>query len=110
MGARSTIEWTDSSWAVSTGCTKLSEGCANCYADAYATRFAETKSWPNGFQVTLDLPLKWPVPVVDDNTFEHGRAYDLPHGGRIAPVVRVPGPAPTSWRDGTVRLMEPGER
>lgn len=29
----STIEWTDSVWNPVTGCTKVSKGCANCYAE-----------------------------------------------------------------------------
>jgi protein gp37 len=30
---RSAIEWTDDTWNVVTGCTKLSPGCANCYIE-----------------------------------------------------------------------------
>ena len=38
MGDRSKIEWTDSTWSPVTGCTKVSAGCANCYAERYAKR------------------------------------------------------------------------
>ncbi|WP_447979063.1 DUF5131 family protein [Candidatus Nitrospira bockiana] len=31
MGDRSAIEWTDSTWNPVTGCTRVSEGCRNCY-------------------------------------------------------------------------------
>ncbi|EHB48772.1 Gp37Gp68 family protein [Mycolicibacterium rhodesiae JS60] len=67
MAARSKIEWTNSSWGAVSGCTKVSPGCANCYAEAHATRFAGTKAWPNGFDVTLwpkrlDQPLRWRAP------------------------------------------------
>lgn len=32
MGERSAIEWTDATWNPTTGCTKVSDGCDNCYA------------------------------------------------------------------------------
>jgi protein gp37 len=32
MGQKSKIEWTDATWNPTTGCTKVSEGCDNCYA------------------------------------------------------------------------------
>ncbi|MBY0285627.1 MAG: phage Gp37/Gp68 family protein [Mycobacteriaceae bacterium] len=67
MGARSKIEWTTSTWPVVTGCTPISPGCDHCYAARHAHRFAGTKAWPNGFEVTLwpdrlDQPLRWRAP------------------------------------------------
>ena len=67
MGAVSKIEWTDSTWSPVTGCTKVSEGCDHCYAETIAHRFAGTKAYPNGFDVTLrperlDQPLRWKRP------------------------------------------------
>lgn len=45
MGDRSQIEWTDSTWNPVTGCTKVSDGCDNCYAHALAHgRLAEVYS------------------------------------------------------------------
>jgi len=35
----SKIEWTDKVWNPVTGCTKVSEGCRNCYAESFANRF-----------------------------------------------------------------------
>lgn len=32
------IEWTDSTWNPTTGCTKISEGCRHCYAATMALR------------------------------------------------------------------------
>ena len=67
MGDRSKIEWTDATWGPVTGCTKVSEGCDHCYAETIAHRFAGTKAYPNGFDVTLrperlDQPLRWKRP------------------------------------------------
>jgi protein gp37 len=36
MGDRTKIEWTDATWNPTTGCTKVSAGCDNCYAHALA--------------------------------------------------------------------------
>lgn len=36
MGDRSQIEWTDATWNPTTGCTKVSAGCDNCYAHSLA--------------------------------------------------------------------------
>ncbi|MBL7133614.1 MAG: DUF5131 family protein, partial [Phycisphaerae bacterium] len=66
MGARSAIEWTESTWNPVTGCTKISPGCTNCYAERMARRL-QAMGQPNyarGFEVTLHehvlgLPLKW---------------------------------------------------
>src|SRR4051812_21673400 len=33
-----TIEWTDATWNPVTGCTKVSPGCAHCYAETFAKR------------------------------------------------------------------------
>lgn len=39
MGNNSRIEWTDATWNPIDGCTKVSEGCRNCYAERIAKRF-----------------------------------------------------------------------
>jgi len=40
---KSSIEWTDKTWNPVTGCTKVSQGCKNCYAEAMFNRFE--KQW-----------------------------------------------------------------
>lgn len=37
----SKIEWTDATWNPLRGCSRVSEGCRNCYAEAVAARFSE---------------------------------------------------------------------
>lgn len=39
MGQQTDIEWTHHTWSPWWGCTKVSPGCANCYADSWATRW-----------------------------------------------------------------------
>ena len=69
MALSSSIEWTDSTWNPVTGCTKISLGCANCYAERMALRLKKmgNPSYTNGFSITIhedmiDLPLKWKKP------------------------------------------------
>lgn len=66
MAANSRIEWTDATWNPVTGCTKISEGCENCYAFTFAERFRGVRGHPyqRGFDVQLrperlDLPIRW---------------------------------------------------
>jgi protein gp37 len=40
MSDKSKIEWTDSTWNPIVGCSRVSQGCVNCYAERHAYRFA----------------------------------------------------------------------
>jgi protein gp37 len=40
MGTKTGIEWTDSTWNPIRGCSRVSEGCRNCYAEMTAGRFS----------------------------------------------------------------------
>lgn len=69
MADHTGIEWTDATWNPITGCTKISPGCKNCYAERLALRLRAMRSprYRNGFAVTLqpdqvDLPLRWRRP------------------------------------------------
>jgi protein gp37 len=63
------IEWADATWNPITGCTKISPGCANCYAEKMSKRLAGRCGYPadEPFKVTIhpdkiDEPLKWKKP------------------------------------------------
>ncbi|MBN2180448.1 MAG: phage Gp37/Gp68 family protein [Sedimentisphaerales bacterium] len=69
MAEKSAIEWTESTWNPVTGCTKISSGCQNCYAERMALRLKAMgqPNYRNGFKVTchrhtLDIPMKWKKP------------------------------------------------
>ncbi|MHC4617995.1 MAG: DUF5131 family protein [Planctomycetota bacterium] len=69
MARKSRIEWTECTWNPVTGCTKISIGCRNCYAERFALRLqaAGSRNYANGFQVTLHphllkMPLRWRQP------------------------------------------------
>lgn len=71
MSAKSKIEWTDRTWNPVTGCTKVSQGCKNCYAERdwprlsanpktvyFGRRFGQVATHPE----RLDQPLRWKRP------------------------------------------------
>lgn len=66
MRNNSHIEWTDTTWNPVTGCSKVSAGCKNCYAERMAKRLRAMGSprYQRGFAVTLhhdlvDVPKSW---------------------------------------------------
>lgn len=64
MSDHSTIEWTDATWNPVRGCTKVSPGCAHCYAETFAERFRGVPGHPyeQGFDLRL-VPEKLPEPL-----------------------------------------------
>jgi protein gp37 len=66
MAGPSQIEWTEATWNPVTGCSKVSAGCKNCYAERMAFRLKAMgkPQYINGFDLTLqpgalDAPLRW---------------------------------------------------
>lgn len=55
MTTRSSIEWTEHTWNPVVGCSKVSPGCKNCYAETLAHRLQAmgVKQYAKGFEVTL---------------------------------------------------------
>ncbi len=69
MADNSTIEWTDATWNPVLGCTKVSAGCAHCYAERFTERFRGVPGHPfeDGFDLRLapnklDQPRRWRRP------------------------------------------------
>ena len=68
--AKTKIAWTDATWSPVTGCTKISAGCTNCYAERMARRLAGRCGYPEAphhFDVRLHpdrllQPLRWKKP------------------------------------------------
>jgi len=88
MASNSSIEWTDSTWNPITGCTKISLGCKNCYAERMAVRLQAMGqiNYINGFKLTLheevlDVPLKWKKPrMIFVNSMSDLFHADVPDG------------------------------
>lgn len=71
MSTQSKIEWTEQTWNPTTGCTKISPGCKNCYAEVMAGRLQAMRApgYENGFELSvlperLHQPLKRKKPTV----------------------------------------------
>jgi protein gp37 len=67
--ASTKIEWTETTWNPSTGCSKISAGCMNCYAEVMTRRLKSMgmEKYINGFNLTyheneLGLPYSWKKP------------------------------------------------
>lgn len=69
MPGPTSIEWATRTWNPTTGCDKVSPGCAHCYADTFAERWRGIPGHPyeQGFDLRLwpgrlDVPLRWRKP------------------------------------------------
>jgi len=76
MGDKTGIEWTDATWNPIRGCSRVSEGCMNCYAETVANRFkgvgmpyegliAKGGQWNGKIKLVekmLDQPIRWTKP------------------------------------------------
>ena len=69
MSIQTGIEWTDATWNPVRGCSKISAGCLNCYAEAFAERWRGTRGHPYEYGFDLRLveeklyePLTWARP------------------------------------------------
>lgn len=69
MAQGTQIEWTDATWNPVTGCSKITAGCDNCYAERFSERFRGVPGHPfeSGFDLTLrphrlEQPLNWKQP------------------------------------------------
>jgi protein gp37 len=87
MADHSGIEWTESTWNPTIGCTKVSPGCDRCYAERMTRRFPQT--YPQGFALTLrpdalDLPRRWRRP----RTVFVNSMSDLFHADVPEPFIR----------------------
>ena len=76
------IEWTDKTWNPVTGCSKISAGCANCYAEVMARRLKAMgqEKYKDGFDVTLHHsvlqdPVHWQKP---HTIFVCSMSYSVP--------------------------------
>lgn len=88
MADSSAIEWTDATWNPVTGCTKITAGCDNCYAERFSERFRGTAGHPfeNGFDLQLrparlEQPLGWRRPrMIFVNSMSDLFHKDIPAG------------------------------
>ena len=106
MGDKSAIEWTDATWNPVTGCTKVTRGCDNCYAERLAERFRGTPGHPfeRGFDLTLrperlSQPLSWKRPrKIFVNSMSDLFHKEIPASSSIASSMSWRKPTATSFK------------
>jgi protein gp37 len=84
----SAIEWTEATWNPVTGCSKVSPGCAHCYAETFAERWRGIPghAYEQGFDLQLwptrlDQPLRWRRPrMIFVNSMSDLFHEDIPEG------------------------------
>lgn len=104
MSDKSAIEWTDATWNPVTGCSKVSPGCANCYAETLSLRFGHSK-------------LPWTPANASENVVLHPERLGLPMTWRDPRLVFVNSMSdlfhelvPWDYIDRVFDVMEQAER
>ena len=69
MGNDTKIEWAHHTFNPVIGCTKVSPGCKNCYAEAYATRYKRTV-WGPGAKRIVTSDANWEKPLAIQRKLE----------------------------------------
>ena len=120
MRENTKIEWTDHSWSPWRGCTKVSAGCANCYAETLSKRNpAVLGQWGKGKPRVLaknwEDPVRWNrKPSVcekcgrcSDRRFDHsctGRPEDARHTSHVSWHRATVFPSLCDWLDDEVPI------
>lgn len=103
MAQNTPIEWADKTWNPIRGCSKVSEGCRNCYAMRVAARFAGkgqpyeglaqiTNGQPNWtgkvafVESVLDQPLRWKAGTFDRWVYDSKTGKKVGGSGEMRPL------------------------
>jgi hypothetical protein len=117
MATRSAIEWTEMTWNPVTGCSKVSPGCANCYAERMSRRLHAMGAtrYANGFELTThadaqDAPLHWKAPrkvFVNSMSDRFHKDVPLEFIQRVFDVIAISREALTDYCRRTPGFMSP---
>ena len=106
MGENSKIAWTDNTFNGWIGCSKVSPGCDNCYAEAYAKRY-EIAQWGHGNPRKLTSDSNWKLPLKWNRRAEKLGVRHKVFCSSLADV--FDGGVPDSWRERLWDLIEQTE-
>lgn len=92
MADRSAIEWTEATRNPVTGCSKVSPGCAHCYAETFAERCRgvpghayeqgfDLRLWPTRLEQPLRWRREWMIFVNSMSDLFHDRRQHHPYRG-----------------------------
>lgn len=87
----SKIEWTEQTWNPITGCTKVSAGCKNCYAEVIANRFWKDRKFTDiqFHEDRLSEPLRRKKPTMYFVNSMSDLFHELIHGQNIINILDV---------------------
>lgn len=106
MADHSKIEWTDATWNPITGCTPISEGCRNCYAERMAKRFPGLHN--NGsVPVTMMSPDEFRTPVFHASRLDQPIRWQRPRRIFVGSMTDLFHPEiPLAWLTDVMQVMD----
>ncbi len=102
MGSETKIEWAHNTFNPWTGCTKVSPGCSNCYAEGWAKRSGVVK-WGKGEPRRRTSPANWRDPIKWSARAEKAGIRERVFSASLADVFDPE--APQEWRDDLFALI-----
>ena len=78
MSGATKIEWTDATWNPFRGCSRISPGCQNCYAERLAARFSYEGGWGEGYAEMTEGGPRWTRKVA---LVEHSLRWPIHYKG-----------------------------
>jgi protein gp37 len=101
MSDNTTIEWATHTWNPWEGCTKVSPGCTNCYAEARNRRFSKGANWGKGKPRRRTSAATWRKPVIWNRDAEKQKRNDIGPFREMRPRVF---PSLCDWLDDEVLI------
>lgn len=98
MSDTTTIEWATASWSPWEGCTKVSAGCANCYAETRNHRFG-MDNWGKGKPRRRTSPSYWKKPLAWEREMHAAQGSAVLQRPRIFPSL-------CDWLDDEVPITD----
>ena len=81
MGDKTIIAWTNHTWNLAWGCTKIDPGCANCYADTLSKRYGHDVWGPSKPRRTFGAK-HWNEPLLWNRWAKEGKTTSVAGAGR----------------------------
>jgi protein gp37 len=99
MSDNTPIEWATHTWNPWEGCTKVSPGCAHCYAEARNRRFSKGANWGKGKPRRRTSAATWRKPALWNRDAEKQKRNDIGPFREMRPRVF---PSLCDWLDDEV--------
>ena len=104
MGKNTNIEWCDHSWNPWVGCTKVSPGCTNCYAESLMDTRFQRVTWGRGNPRQRTSEANWRQPLAWDRAAKEAGERRKVFCASLADVFDPE--APEEWRSDLFAVIE----